>query len=1533
VTWFKKQLSRAAIAGVVLLLLVLIAAEGLVLWLQTPSGNHALRRLISEQVTGLMSEGELRVGDLSTDLFTHLRLSDVSLDDGSGRPVVALDTLTVDWRATALWNKDVALDRVVLQGPVVDLRTDEQGELDLVRMFPSDPDAEPGSWEGLPVDILLGELQVEDGRVSYSDGETQVAIEDLAIGLRASTDGRDVHGDSLVVSGQLGAPLALPISVRGGTRFTDGDLVVDGLVAAVGEDAVRIDGTVRDLEDPDALALEGVQIRGVGLDLDRVETWAGELGLKGTVDLEVESTGPLEAVAVVARIRTPGGRIEAAAALDLAAETPTWTARVDTQGFECEELVDAVTESLYFNATLDARGTGLAFPDGIDATGELVARPSVVWGYPLDDASAALRWTDGQGLIDAFEASMGWGAASGSGVLTLTGTQLDVQARVNDLQGLAVFGVPDIGGVANAQGELGVDWSGVEAEVLFDGTTRVQRVDVMEVVDVGHYRGTVTAQVLGASVEVSGSGRAEGVDVSGALLDGVDVSWGASVREDGAFRWEADLDGGALDVAGFLGVVHVSGTATGEDDGITDPQILARLALSEVHLGAIRGDAGDLVVGLQGDALRAHLQLAEEGADRLALRAEGDLATGRYEVPRLELVPPDAAPWVNPEPLRVHVVDGGVQDVSVLLASDAGQLAIEGDFLAGERVDLSAAVEGFQLDWIEALVRDSTGGWGGVAAASLKLEGDASSTRLDAQLGVQDIVIPDQVDGVDVEVSVRGLDQQMAVQLRAADDEHMLLWGGGDVPISVDLDAPGPVPDGELGVILTGGPWDLVALGAKVPALAGLGAGQASGELSLGGALVAPVIDLALGLELGVGAPPEYLRMDLDLHSEGGAIVATGEARQAGQAQLLLDGTAATGLEEVLRGALVADAPQPDTGRTDTWVSELDVRVVPLNVDLATWARALDLDVQVQGLMAGGLRLTGQADRPELALGLQVTDMVLGEVPVSPAVVAMAADTGGYRSTVVLGAGDGSLSLGGLVPYDFESTAPLDLDVELARPGLDLAVSGSDIPVALLQIFDPGITEPSGVLEIMGVVEGSVAAPDPVVSFSVADGGFNYEPLLVKYTDLDLLVVLDHEQLTVEQGTVLTEPMYTDTRSAIRDLTQSALERTGVDDTRFAQGIATGVSGGQRADRPEPEGGLAIGGSAHLGLDGLRDVQLDVGSNFAWIMDTQTLVLAYTGDVSVSGDWPDLVVGGDLGFDKFRYVLDARAYLGQEGLRLDPTLTISRPDHVSVALAPPEPEFWESWDIQAAVDLGFNTKLKVEVPLDTSYGTLTASASSVQFDSFVRGEVDVSVRGYDVYAEGAIETYEGTTRILGKSFGMERGVVTFAGSDIANPALDIEATHETTQYGDISVKISNNVEQLAMAFDSSEGWSETDIVAILLLGRPTSQLSQSEGGSSVEALDIALGMVAGQVEKLAGDNLVDTIEIETSSEAALEGVKVGWALGRNLFFTLNYTATTDDDENQIEGTLEWIPVSSVHFTATTGDQGQSALEVFKVWKF
>ncbi len=1525
---------RGALKGlVVLVLLAVIALEGVVFWLQTASGNRFLRQATEQVVTDQMAEGRLTVGQVTTDLFTHLRVDQVALEDGEGRPVVSLDSLRLDWRAVSLLQKELALDRVILEQPVVDLQADGDGLLDVLRMFPSQSTTEPVSWEGLPVDLRLGELQVNDGRFSYRDGETHVAIEDLNGGLRASATGRDVHGDSLVLEGRLVAPLALPISVRGDARFEEGDLWLEGVVAAVGEDAVLLDGIVRDIEQPELLALEGVALRGAGLDLDRLEGLVGDLGVAGSVDLSVGASGPLEALSLDARLTTVGGQVEATGSMDLAAETPTWQVRVETEGLECQGLVDAVTESVFLNAALALQGSGLAFPDGVEVTGDLVAGPSVIWNYPLDGGTSRLRWSGGKGRVEAFHGDMGWASAAGTGEFGLQGTDLRVDAKVNDLLGLAIFGVPDIAGTARGQGALEVDWSGVEADVRFVGTTQTEQVNVQGMVDVGRYNGTVDATVIGTSVEVFGAGRAVDVDASGALVEGVEVDWRAYVRADGALLWEAAVDGGPLDIEGFLGVEAIHGRVSGEDDQVSEPRIMARLELFEAHLGAIRGDAGRLALELQGDVLQAGMTLEEDGQKRLALRAYGNLADGRYEVPLLELIPPDNAAWTNPEPLRVRVVEGGVEDLSVLLDSEVGRLAITGTYLAGERVNLRGVVDGFHLDWVEALISDTTGGWGGEAAATVRLQGEADNVYLDVQVAVQDLVIPDQVEGLDMEFEMLGEGEQLLVSGRVEDDGLPLFWGGGTLPVAVNLEAPGPLPEGSLDVHLEGGPVALASLAEHLPALAGLTTGQVSGELNLGGMLVAPEIDLALGLELGVGAPAEYIRLDLDVHEQDGQFTVQGQGHRAGTLQLLLEGTALTGLDEVLLGALVDDQPQPDTGDPATWLSDLDLRVVPVNIDLATWSQALGVDLEIQGLLAGGVLVNGAVDRPQVTAGLQVVEMVLGEIPVTPALLTLVPVEGGYEVKLMGGTGEGELSLAGHVPFDRESEESLDLDQELARAGLDLSVSVSDIPLAMLQLFDPGITEPAGVLEIAGKVEGSVAEPDPVVSFSVRDGGFNYEPLLVTFSDLDLFLVLDHQDLTVQSGSLMTEPMFTDARQVVRESVQRALEVTGVGATRVVQGLAGGVAGDQRVDRKEPQGGIVLSGGAHLGLDGLRDLDLQIGANFAWLMDTTALVVAYTGDVNVGGDWPNLVVEGDVGLDKFRYFLDARAYLGQEGLRLDPALEIDRPGYVSMPPPPLEPEFWEAWDIRSRIDLGYNTKLKVEVPLDTSYGTLAASASTVALDSFIRGQVDATVRGYEVYAEGEVETYEGTTRILGRVFGIEQGLVSFAGSDVANPVLDIEATHETAQYGDISVQISNNVEQMAMMFDSTQGWSETDIVAILLLGRPTSQFSQAQGGSSHEALDIALGMVAGQVEKLAGDNLVDTIEIETSSEAALEGVKVGWAVGRNLFFTLNYTATTDDEENKIEGALEWVPVSSWYLTATTGDQGQSSLEVFKVWNF
>ncbi len=1529
----RRGLKRGLGGLLVLVLLLLIGVEGAVLWLQTPSGNGWLRRQAERLVTEQMAEGELRIGEVDTDLFRHLELGDVFLDDGSGRPVVALDRLEVNWDASRLLGGEVVVARVVLDSPRVDLVTDEAGLLDVARLFPSDPDAPPsGPWEGLPVDLRLGELKLRNGSFSYADGETRVALEDLSVSLGARASGRKVSTEALVIEGQLTSPLELPVSARGQTRFTDGDVDLGGLVLAVGEDRLLLDGRVVDVEDPDRLALEGVTLRAAGLDLDRIEGWVGDLGLAGEIGLEADAAGPLSDLRLTALLETGGGEARVEGELDVQAELPSWSVRAETGGLELMGLVDAVTEPTALDVGVVLEGTGLEFPAGVEATAEVVARPSVLWGYPLDSATASLHWTEGRGVVDTFEGDMGWGSATGSGEVSLTGTVLDVRAEVRDLLGLEVFGVQDIGGVADGRGQLQIDWSGEEVEILFDGRARSHQVDVMGIVRIEGFQGPVHTGVYGTRVEASGRGDASGIDASGALVDRVAVSWRADVRDDGALRWEADVAGGVLDVAELVGIQRLHGRVSGEDDGLTEPRILARLVIQEVNLGALRGDKGQLTVSLQGDALEAALRLAEDDAERLSLRASGDLATGAYEVARLSLTPPEHAAWTNPEPLRVRVVEGGAEDIDVRLTSEAGRLAVSGHYLDGESVDLRAVVEGLQLDWIEAFVPETTGTWGGLAAASVRLRSDAEATTLAAHVAVSDLDIPGQVSGLDAEVDVTGEGESLDLKLRVADDDHLLARGGGVLPISIDLAAPGPVPEGSLSLEVQLAPWDLPELAERVPPLAALGDGQLSGALQVGGVLVAPEVDLALGLELAVGEPSQWMRVDLDLAEADGQISLAGEVRQAGRPQVLLDGSAVTELEQVLSGALVEGETSPDTSLTQTWVADLDVKLVPMNLDLASWMPALGLTHGVEGRLAGGVRVSGRVDRPQVAAGLQVADCRLGEVPVAPALVALAPTEDGYGLTMMLGTGEGSLQVGGRVPFDHHDPEPMDLDQELAREGLFLEVSGRDIPVALLQLFDPGIVEAEGSLEILGQVTGSVVAPDPVVSFELADAVVGYEPTGVRYSDLDLLAVLEHTDFSIEHGNLATEPLYLDARDALRGLGQRVKEGLGMEDSRVAQRFESGLIGEDRASRVEETGSMQLTGTAQVGLDGLTDVDLHLGSNFAWVMDTTEIEAAFTGDIDVSGDWPDLVFEGDIGLDKFRYALGARAYLGQEGLRLDEAVEIRRPGWVAVVPPPPEPEVWETWDIHSAIDLGFNTKVKVEVPLDTSYGTLGASASTVVFDAFVRGEVDARVKGADVYAEGAVETYEGTTRILGTTFGIEQGVVTFAGSDIANPALDIRAVHESQNYGDISVHITESVEAMQMRFDSERGWSELDIVSILFLGRPTTELSSAEGGGAGDNLNIALGMVAGQVEKLAGDNLVDTIEIETS-EAHLEGVKVGWALGRNLFLTLNYTRTTDDEENEYEAALEWIPTRSLHVEVTTGDAGQSRIEVFKVWKF
>jgi len=166
--------------------------------------------------------------------------------------------------------------------------------------------------------------------------------------------------------------------------------------------------------------------------------------------------------------------------------------------------------------------------------------------------------------------------------------------------------------------------------------------------------------------------------------------------------------------------------------------------------------------------------------------------------------------------------------------------------------------------------------------------------------------------------------------------------------------------------------------------------------------------------------------------------------------------------------------------------------------------------------------------------------------------------------------------------------------------------------------------------------------------------------------------------------------------------------------------------------------------------------------------------------------------------------------------------------------------------------------------------------------------------------------------------------VAFAGGDPKNPMLDVTATHHS-RYGDVDVKIGGSLSAMDLHFSSVEYPDETDIVSILVLGSPLSELSSAQAQSNSTLLSLASAAVMGQI------GLGGVVEIETTTAGT--AVSVGHAIGNRLFVVLSRQTPVNPGENLIQATVEVNLGKEWTMEFTTGDQGASATDLYRTWRF
>lgn len=194
---------------------------------------------------------------------------------------------------------------------------------------------------------------------------------------------------------------------------------------------------------------------------------------------------------------------------------------------------------------------------------------------------------------------------------------------------------------------------------------------------------------------------------------------------------------------------------------------------------------------------------------------------------------------------------------------------------------------------------------------------------------------------------------------------------------------------------------------------------------------------------------------------------------------------------------------------------------------------------------------------------------------------------------------------------------------------------------------------------------------------------------------------------------------------------------------------------------------------------------------------------------------------------------------------------------------------------------------------------------------------------------GDIDTVRGFVSFFGKKFDLQRGKVTFTGTETLDPFLDITATHKVSDYL-VTIQVEGKSSQPQLMLSSTPELTEQDILAVLAFGKTTDRLTNSEQTSlSSRAEKVAGDVAAGLLEQSIGQALgFDSIEIDTGEEAGAGRVSVGRYITQDIY--LSYDRHLGDEGGNTIG-LELSLNRHLKLKGSGSDVGESALDL--IWRF
>jgi hypothetical protein len=187
------------------------------------------------------------------------------------------------------------------------------------------------------------------------------------------------------------------------------------------------------------------------------------------------------------------------------------------------------------------------------------------------------------------------------------------------------------------------------------------------------------------------------------------------------------------------------------------------------------------------------------------------------------------------------------------------------------------------------------------------------------------------------------------------------------------------------------------------------------------------------------------------------------------------------------------------------------------------------------------------------------------------------------------------------------------------------------------------------------------------------------------------------------------------------------------------------------------------------------------------------------------------------------------------------------------------------------------------------------------------GDLDFTMRGGKFDLRGKVEVIEGKVTVLRSNFDLEQGFVTFQGEP-SNPFLDLKArmTVESTSYVEMGVR--GLVSEPKIDLTSPDYPSDSQILAILITGKPPDELTASQG------IDMTQAMTNLLLTSVLGGARMGTVTVDADGT-----IRVGLPLGR-VYAEAVYRIDPEIDENHYAVDYEIQLARRLLLDGTVGDR-------------